>query len=157
MTPRPHREAEDQGLFQPQPPAEELDWAPALAWLPTLETSDFSQGSDLELAVGDGGVSTISAGVWSDLVGELTRTLYETNVVAGFDWPAWMQERGRMLRDDPAQLDAASLEDCRRLLTAAVRADRFVWGGLFTAIADGQILAILRRVATLVGDGRGER
>lgn len=138
---------DDDGL-QPDPPADRLDWGPALAWLPALEAADFSHGSDLEL-VPVGGVHEIRNGVWADLVADLAATLYETGIVAGFDWPRWMAERGRRLREDPAELAGASLEDCRRLLTAVVRADRFAGGGLFAALQSGEVHAVLRRVAEL--------
>ena len=63
-----------------------------------------------------------------------------------------MDRRGRALTEDPEQLSAATLEDCRMLLTAHVRADRFIEGHLLHVFDTGHIVAVLRRVAEILDE-----
>ena len=75
--------------------------------------------------------------------------LYDEEVVVGFDWVDWMDRRGRDLVASRELLDGASLEDCRRLLVALVRTNRFNEGALLAAFDDGLIDAILKRIEGL--------
>lgn len=138
----------------PQPPAEELDWDAVLAWLPVLRTDGFVAG---EIVGGErraDGSFTMPASALSDDARGLVQCLYATGVVSGMDWTTWMQEEGQALDDDRDRLAEATLEQCRMLLTAHVRADRFIEGHLLGALAAGDITAILTRVHELwVGRG----
>ena len=87
---------------------------------------------------------------YSDDVLEFIHQLYELQVVAPFDWGSWTQERGRELRDNHERLADASLEECRMLLAAHLRADRFTEGHLLHALESGHIVTILKQVESLI-------
>lgn len=137
----------------PQPPAEDLDWNQVLAWLPRFNAAEFRAG----VWAGGGedrepGVFTMPFVAYSDDVMTFSSQLYGLQVVAGFDWGTWVGGRGNELWEDPRRLAAASLEECRMLLTAHMRADRFSEGHLLHAFESGHIVAILERVSALVGE-----
>lgn len=135
--------------FPLHPPADELDWARVLAWLPTLTDPDFDPGPGPELTADADGHHHVWSGGPSETARAFVAELYDAEVVTGFDWPAWMAAYGRRLASDPSAVAAASLEDCRRLLAAHVRGDRFTEGHLVGALRDGQVQAILTRVDRL--------
>lgn len=66
-----------------------------------------------------------------------------------FDWPAWADD-GMAIQTDPSRLAEADLATIVRLFTMHVRADRFSEGHLATAIERGWLLALLRRLRTLL-------
>lgn len=70
-------------------------------------------------------------------------------ILYGFDWMKWT-DAARFL--DATTLATASLLDLRRLFTYHVRQDRFVDGHFASVIANGQIAAMLRRLAQLVAE-----
>ena len=71
-------------------------------------------------------------------------------ILADFDWPEWKETPEALrLRDDPAGIENASLDELARLLTALVRQDRFVEGGLSEAFETGLLTRIVRRCAIL--------
>lgn len=116
---------------RPRPPADELDWEPVLAWLPTLR----APGLD---------------------VSRFLDCLYDHEVIAPFDWPTWSNEgRGRVLVKQPAAIADASLEECRMLLTTHVRADRFAQGRLRGVLSDGTMTRILERIRTVLAREQG--
>lgn len=84
---------------------------------------------------------------------ELRREAHRGGLVTSFDWPTWMTGRGRELTGDPEAIGRATLEECRRLLVAHLRRDRFVEGHLAAVIASGEVVAILRRASTLTAGG----
>ena len=134
----------------PSPPASDLNWGAVLAWLPRLTAASFQAGvwtGDEEDAPS---VRTLPFVQFSDETEAFVSCLYEEQVVAGFDWGAWVARRGRALSEDPEQLSGATLEECRMLLAAHVRADRFVEGHLLEVLENGQIVAVLTRVAELL-------
>ena len=61
---------------------------------------------------------------YTDDMLEFIRQLYDLQEMAPFDWSVWVEERGNDLWEDPQRLAKASLEECRMLLTAHVRANR---------------------------------
>ena len=78
-------------------------------------------------------------------------------VLAGFDWAAWAQSpEAQTLRDEPTALARADEQQLARLLTVAIRQERFVEGALAAAFASGLILGILRR-ADALNDAAGRR
>jgi hypothetical protein len=87
-----------------------------------------------------------------DAVRNLLRESHRSGLITSFDWPTWMTGRGRELTGHPDAIAEATLEECRRLLVAHVRRDRFVTGHLRAMIDDGEVPAILRRAATLTGN-----
>lgn len=87
-----------------------------------------------------------------DAVRDLLREAHRSGLITSFDWPTWMTGRGRELTGHPEAIEGANLEECRRLLVAHVRRDRFVAGHLRSRIADGEVPALLRRAAVLTGN-----
>ena len=87
-----------------------------------------------------------------DAVPRLLRESHRSGLVTSFDWPTWMTGRGRELSGDPEQIAEATLEECRRLLVAHLRRDRFVDGHLRAMIDSGEISNVLRRAAALTGN-----
>jgi hypothetical protein len=73
------------------------------------------------------------------------KALYNQGIIFAFDWPAWGEEVKRYQSDAQA-LQRADLLALRKLLTAHVRADRFVEGHLASVLESGHITAILRRL-----------
>lgn len=82
-------------------------------------------------------------------VRSLLREAHRAGLVTSFDWPTWMTGRGRELTGHPEAIEQATLEECRRLLVAHLRRDRFVTGHLDHVIADGEIGRILRRAGAI--------
>jgi hypothetical protein len=103
-------------------------WAPVCALIGPLETGE------------------------PDAVPRLLREAHRAGLVTSFDWPTWMTGRGRELHGHPDEIAGATLEECRRLLVAHLRRDRFVDGHLRNVIDDGEVPAILRRAAGLTGN-----
>lgn len=79
---------------------------------------------------------------------EFERTLYRTGFVVRFDWSRWEPEAFRYYRD-PALLATAGCSVIRRLLTFHIRKNVICEGHLAEMLRDGQIQAILRRLAAL--------
>ena len=91
---------------------------------------------------------------WSRLAEHATRfveTAYEDGWVSPeVDWTAWIEtEEARRLRDDRTAIEAATVEQLQKLLTALIRQDRFVTGALAGAFESGLLTAIVRRVEQL--------
>ncbi|MFU8841198.1 MAG: DUF6508 domain-containing protein [Nitriliruptoraceae bacterium] len=135
----------------PQPPAEELDWGPALSWLPVLATDGFEPGRFAGGEETEPGVFTMPYAVLAPEAAAFVGCLYETDVVTGTDWTTWLEEGGVALYEDPERLATATLEECRILLIAHVRNDRFVEGHLLSILRDGHLVAVLERIRELVG------
>ncbi|MTV27126.1 hypothetical protein FTX61_17155 [Nitriliruptoraceae bacterium ZYF776] len=86
-----------------------------------------------------------------DAVLRLQREAHRGGLVSSFDWPTWMTGRGKELTGHPDAIAEANLEECRRLLVAHLRRDRFVRDHLANVIANGEVAAILRRAGRLTG------
>ena len=134
----------------PQPPADQLDWTPALSWLPVLTAEGFVPGEFVGGEEIRPGLHSFPNVVLAPEVEAFLACLYDTGIVADMDWPTWLEEVGRPLYDDPNQLVTATLEQCRMLLIAHVRADRFVDGHVLSILRDGHLVAVLERVRALV-------
>jgi hypothetical protein len=66
------------------------------------------------------------------------------------DWGTWAATpEAQRLRDDPAAIATADADDLAKLLTVAVRADRFSEGELLGAWESGLLRRIVDRAATL--------
>jgi hypothetical protein len=135
----------------PQPPADQLDWAPALSLLPVLAADGFEPGGFEGGGEIEPGVFNARYAVLAPEVDAFISRLYETEVVTGADWNTWLEEGGVALYKDPERLATATLEDCRMLLIAHVRNDRFVEGHLLSILEDGHLAALLERIRDLVG------
>jgi hypothetical protein len=107
-----------------------VDWDAATALLAALDRAD--DPASLTRAVGE--------------------VVHRALVGPSVDWPAFLgSDRGRAATAALArgETDALSLEDCRALLVAMVRQDRFVEGALEDALRAGRVTAVLRRAAAL--------
>jgi hypothetical protein len=70
-----------------------------------------------------------------------------------FDWQSWSTtDEGKLLRQDLGAIKKATAPMLSRLLTALIRADRFIEGSLADAFQRGHILAISDRAAVLLAD-----
>ena len=96
----------------------------------------------------------------SDTVDAFVRAVYEYGFdLEEFDWPSWMRTpEAEQLRDDPAVLAQATLEQLQHPLTVCIRQDRFITGSLAGHFESGLLASILRRAAVLVraADACGE-
>ena len=110
-----------------------------LKYLPLFEKQDYQFGQWVEQ---EGQFPYFS---FSPEVDEFISTLYEQGMIIPFDWRSWSEEAERY-QTDPEALEAADLLTLRKLLTAHVRADRFVEGHLASVFESGHITAILRRL-----------
>lgn len=93
-------------------------------------------------------IDALEAGA-PDATRDLLREAHRAGLVTSFDWPTWMTGRGRELTGQPEAIAEATLEECRRLLVAHLRRDRFVTDHLADVLASGEISAILRRARTI--------
>ena len=122
-----------------QPPAPRLD--AIVAFLPVFEVPDFSVGSIKPLMHFD----------YSEHAARFVETAYEDGwVTPTVDWTSWIEtEEARRLRDDRTAIEAATVQQLQKLLTALIRQDRFVTGALAGAFESGLLTAIVRRVEQL--------
>jgi hypothetical protein len=109
-----------------------------LKYLPLFEEQDYQYGQ----WVGQEGQFPYFS--FSPEVDEFIGTLYKQHMIISFDWRSWSAEAERY-QSDPDALKVADLLTLRKLLTAHVRADRFVEGHLAKVFESGHITAILRR------------
>jgi hypothetical protein len=133
--------------LQPTPPAETLRWDRIVAWRARLADDDVGEMVPPQPA-GEG-VWTMPFARLSEASRAFVRCLQTEGVVAPFEWPRWMRLRGRELLADPELLHRSSLEDCRRLLAAVVRGDRFSEGAILRALEEGNIDRVLQRIQEL--------
>lgn len=85
---------------------------------------------------------------------EFERTLYRAGFIVRFDWARWEREAYRYYRD-PSLLETADCGVIRRLLTFHIRKNVICEGHLASMLREGQIQAILRRLASLA-DGTAD-
>lgn len=128
-------------------PPEVLQWDRIVALRPCL-AADVT-GRWVEPEHGADGVWTMGWATLSETAADFVAVLYDEQVICGFDWPGWMDEQGRELVASRELLAGASPEDCRRLLVALVRSDRFNEGALLNAFEDGLSDTILTRIEAL--------
>jgi hypothetical protein len=116
-----------------------------LKYLPIFEKQDDQFGQWVEQ---EGQFPYFS---FSPEVDEFISMLYKQNMIIAFDWTSWSEEAERY-QTDPAALEAADLLTLRKLLTAHVRADRFVEGHLASVFESGHMIAVLRRLKQIHDD-----
>ena len=144
-------EGSTMSIDPPQPPADQLDWTPALSWLPVLAADGFEPGRFAGGEEIEPGVFTMRYAVLASEAEALISCLYDTNVVASKDWRTGLEQGGVALFEDPDRLATATLEECRTLLIAHVRNDRFVEGHLLSILPDRHLVAVLERIPDPVG------
>jgi hypothetical protein len=81
-------------------------------------------------------------------VDDFLKGLHEHHLVILFDWTNW--DRLEHYKARPDAIGTAPLEDCLKLLTAHVRADRFVEGHFASTLESGELQRLLRRICELV-------
>jgi hypothetical protein len=86
---------------------------------------------------------------------EFERTLYRAGFIVQFDWSHWEHEAYRYYRD-PSLLETVDCGVLRRLFTFHVRKNVVCEGHLAGMLREGQIQALLRRLATLFEGTSGE-
>lgn len=101
---------------------------------------------------------SFSAGTWSSAEGQIPYwsnspeveafldTLYRERFLVTFDWVAWSGEAQRYIAGGDAALANADLTTLRMLLSAHIRADRFIECTIGSLAAEGHIAAVLRRL-----------
>lgn len=151
VVPAGDEERQHMTIDPPQPPADELDWEPALSWLPVLAADRFEPGGWKGGGEIQPGVFNARYAVLAPEAEAFISCLYETGIVTGADWKTWLEEGGVSLYEDPERLATATLEECRMLLIAHVRNDRFVEGHLLSILRHGHLVALLERIRDLVG------
>lgn len=86
---------------------------------------------------------------FTKLVTRFMDACYKNGMVVKFNWERW-EEEGTALVTDSSRFQAADLPTLRRLLTWHVRQNRFAKDHLASTIANGHILAILKRMKSLL-------
>lgn len=71
--------------------------------------------------------------------------------VRGWEWWEWGRENSQRLLADGG-IESATIEDCRRLWMAFERQERFCEGALTSAIEDGTIDRLRKRIDQLLAD-----
>ena len=123
------------------------------AFIPDLEQPDFDFG---HWAGGDRRADGTITMPYFEYSARALEFIAALPVVAGFDWPAWMQTpRAQELVVGPGRLADASVEELVRLTTAIVRSDRFTEGSISGAFESGMLLAVARRAAVLAAETYG--
>ena len=75
---------------------------------------------------------------------------YDLGWVQDFNWPGWAAtQEAQSLFNDPAAVAGASVEQLERVITAAVRGERFCEGALLGSFETGLLTRIVRRAAAL--------
>ncbi len=127
--------------MSPEPDALSIAQIDALlAFLPIFERPGYSFGEwRLQRGVFPHWAESREAGAFVE-------ALYRERFIIAFDWGSWGPEVQRYLAGGAAALAEASLTDLRKLLTAHVRADRFVAGTMASHFSSGHIADVLRRL-----------
>ncbi len=115
--------------------------AALLAFVPVFEAPAFCPGQVIPMDE-DG----FPAEEFKSVVSGFMDTCYKNGFVVKFNWEDWGPEAERYTAD-PDLLKSADLATLRRLITWHIRQNRFSRDHLATQIAQGHILAILRRLS----------
>jgi Family of unknown function (DUF6508) len=87
-------------------------------------------------------------------VDDFLKGLNVHGLIVDFDWSNW--NRLEHYKARPDAVGSAPLEDCLKLLTAHVRADRFVEGHFASTLESGELQRLLRRIRELLEAEGGE-
>jgi ADP-ribosylglycohydrolase len=119
-----------------------------LDYLPLIQAPDFTPGRMEGGEQRPDGAFTMPYYVMSEDAAALVRALAGAGFVFPYDWPGWMQAKGRELMN-PQGIASAYLPDLQRLVTAVVRQDRFVEGAIGSAFEHGFFVRVLKRLKEL--------
>lgn len=81
----------------------------------------------------------------SDRVMEFVEACYQANLVQSFDWSAWAKKNADLAHEGKG-IESADLDGIIRLVTAHIRADRFVEGHLLEILKSGLMRRIVERL-----------
>ena len=118
-------------------------WQPLLDLITPLE-QETSFGHVVEGETKEG-VMHFPYIVESELIGKFRETVNRLGIMVIFDWGAW-KEGYDMLTDVTFDFDSTDIPTKCKLITAAIRADRFNEGFLVYTFASGQMLRILESI-----------
>ncbi len=118
-----------------------------MRFLPAFEAPDVAFSEPVEERPTEPGVTVWDEPPLSPLAEEFIQALHDHGWIIAFDWVRW--PLGPHLNAHPELIAKARVETLRRLLTAHVRADRFVSGHLAETFESGGFTAILRRLQQL--------
>lgn len=118
--------------------------AKVLAFLPYLRDINQNYG---EVLGGEkhGEIVSMPYDSLSDRAMEFVEACYQANLVQSFDWSTWA-EKNAALAHEGKGLESADLDCIVRLVTAHLRADRFVEGHLLEVMRSGLMRRILERL-----------
>ncbi len=141
---------------RPEPPIDEVSWSGVLGLLDAVaEQRQAPPRPPPEPRVTADGVRILDlAGTPSPAARALAAQVQTDLMSSGFAWTDFVRSpRGRLLleRLGEGRAGDVTLDECRMLLIALVRQERFVSGALDGAIRRGLVEVLLRRVAVLVG------
>ena len=139
------------------PPADQVDWVPILDLLPAVdERRAAPPDPPRPPRFTEDGVRIIDfSGLTSPVAGSLSWLAQTTLTRSSFDWGSFVDSpRGRLIVErinagDPGDL---TLDECRMLLIALARQERFSDGAVDSAIRSGFVGTVLRRAAELVAN-----
>ena len=110
-----------------------------LQFLPRFENGEFR----------DAVSAYMRTGLDLPVVDELSMCISTSGILLQFDWIAWKNALG-VDPFDPSHIANADLETIRKVLTYAVRENRFSDGSLAARCADGSMERAIRRLAEIV-------
>jgi hypothetical protein len=119
--------------------------AAMVAFIPVLEAPGFCPGGIIPMEE-DG----LPQEAFTNVVSRFMDACYKNGMVVRFDWESW-EEDARGYMAESARLQQAGLQELRRLLTWHVRQNRFAKDHLARMMAQGHILAILKRMGDVGG------
>jgi hypothetical protein len=127
------------------------DLAALAAFLPRLESPDFSPGGFSEMRKEADGTLILPYWIPSETASDFIRMAYDTGWVwPDFDWVKWARtEEATRLHENEGAMASATEEQLAKLLTALIRQDRFVEGAMNAAFQSGLILHLVKRAAAL--------
>jgi hypothetical protein len=119
-----------------------------VAFLPALESGPLGDAPTIETTASDVVVmpSTLAAPMIA-----FHDALYEHGFVLEEDWLPWTREVAFYSETHDA-IDVAELDVLLRILTVIVRQDRFVDGLFLSALEDGLVARIVRRLRDIAGE-----
>jgi len=110
-----------------------------VAFLSRFESGEFRDAVDTHMRTG----------LDLPVVDDLSMYISKSSILLQFDWIAWKNALG-IDPFDASHLSNADLETIRKVLTYAVREDRFSEGSLARRCSDGSMERAIRRLAELV-------
>jgi ADP-ribosyl-[dinitrogen reductase] hydrolase len=138
-----------QVFWREDPPLTSDNLQAVLKFLPVLQRPDFSPGEWITQQ------ESLPYFNYTPEVLDFIRTLSSNGSIQPYDWMNWHE--GEQLVGTPELLGKANLQTLRKLLTAHVRADRFIEGYLAGTFESGHMTLILKRMVEIYRSRASER